>query len=161
MAPERSQYQHNGSQPHIIFIMTDQHRADALGCMGNKSIYTPHLDKLAKDGTLFTSGYSSTPSSTPARAGLLTGMSPWHHGMLGYGKVAEKYEFEMPQMLRDLGYFTYGIGKMHWAPQTATHGFHGTLLDESGREESPYFKSDYRKWFMMQAPGQDPDATGI
>lgn len=160
-APERSQYQHNGSQPHIIFIMTDQHRADALGCMGNKSIYTPHLDKLAKDGTLFTSGYSSTPSSTPARAGLLTGMSPWHHGMLGYGKVAEKYEFEMPQMLRDLGYFTYGIGKMHWAPQTATHGFHGTLLDESGREESPYFKSDYRKWFMMQAAGQDPDATGI
>ena len=51
------------------------------------------------------------PSSTPARAGLLTGMSPWHHGMLGYGRVAPKYEYEMPQMLKDAGYYTFGIGK--------------------------------------------------
>lgn len=101
------------------------------------------------------------PSSTPARAGLLTGMSPWHHGMLGYGKVAEHYRYEMPQMLRDCGYLTLGIGKMHWTPQNALHGFHATLLDESGRVESPYFMSDYRKWFMTVAPDKNPDETGI
>ena len=134
-------------RPHILLIMTDQQRGDALGCMGNKAVRSPHLDRLAQEGVLFVNGYSSTPSSTPARAGLLTGMSPWHHGMLGYGQVSETYRYEMPRMLRDLGYYTMGIGKMHWAPQTNLHGFHATLLDESGRVESKDFISDYRKWF--------------
>lgn len=149
------------AKPHIILIMTDQQRGDALGCMGNKSVISPHIDKLAEEGTLFISGYSSTPSSTPARAGLLTGMSPWHHGQLGYARVAEKYTYEMPQMLRNLGYYTFGIGKMHWFPQKCLHGFHQTLVDESGRSETPDFISDYRAWFQLQAPGQNPDLTGI
>ena len=148
-------------KPNIIFIIADQHRADALGCAGNESIITPHIDQIAADGFLFSSAYSSTPSSTPARAGLLTGMSPWHHGMLGYGKVAEHYAYELPQMLRDQGYWTLGIGKMHWDPQDALHGFHATILDESGRSETPYFMSDYRKWFATVAPGENPDLTGI
>ena len=67
-------------RPNIILIMTDQQRFDALGAMGNEQIHTPHLDQLAQDGTLFMNAYSSTPSSTPARAGLLTGCSPWKHG---------------------------------------------------------------------------------
>lgn len=148
-------------QPHIILIVSDQHRGDALNCMGNPSVITPNLDALAQDGTLFTNGYSSAPSSTPARSGLLTGLSPWHHGMLGYGRVGSQYRYEMPQMLRDLNYFTFGIGKMHWFPQKALHGFHGTLVDESGRVETKDFISDYRLWFQMQAPGLNPDSTGI
>ncbi|HIW65110.1 MAG TPA: arylsulfatase, partial [Candidatus Alistipes intestinipullorum] len=149
-----------GSRPHIILIVTDQHRADALGCV-NESVITPHLDRLASEGNLFVNAYSATPSSTPARSGLLTGMTPWHHGMLGYGVVAEEYPLEMPQMLRDLGYMTLGIGKMHWHPQNARHGFHATLTDESGRRESPYYISDYHKWFYTQALGLDPEATGL
>ncbi len=150
-----------GQKPHIIFIMTDQHRVDALGCMGNRSVKSPNIDSLAKEGTLFLSGYSSSPSSTPARSGLLTGLSPWHHGMLGYGRVAQHYKYEMPQMLRDLGYYTFGIGTMHWFPQKSLHGFHTTLVDESGRVESPDFISDYREWFQLQSPGANPDLTGI
>ena len=114
-------------QPHIILIMTDQQRSDAIGCMGNEAVISPHTDALAAEGTLFTKGYSSCPSSTPARAGLLTGMSPWHHGMLGYGKQASSYTYEMPRMLKEAGYFTFGIGKMHWNPQRTKHGFDGTL----------------------------------
>ena len=40
-------------KPHIIFIMTDQHRGDELGCMGNKAVISPNLDNLAKEGTIF------------------------------------------------------------------------------------------------------------
>lgn len=148
-------------KPHVIFIMTDQHRGDALGCMGNKAVISPNIDKLAEEGILFVNGYSSAPSSTPGRAGLLTGLSPWHHGMLGYGRMAKQYRYEMPQMLRNLGYFTFGIGKMHWFPQKALHGFHATLIDESGRVETKDFVSDYREWFQLNAPGQNPDLTGI
>jgi len=141
--------------------MADQHRADCVGAAGNSIVQTPHLDSLARDGVMFTNAYSSTPSCTPARSALLTGMSPWGHGMLGYGQVAEKYPVELPQLLRDAGYYTAGIGKMHWSPQRSRHGFHQTILDESGREESRDFRSDYRSWFWSEAPLADPDATGL
>jgi arylsulfatase A-like enzyme len=148
-------------KPHIILLMADQQRFDALGVMGNSLIKTPNLDGLAKDGVLFRNAYTSTPSSTPARAGLLTGCSPWRHGMLGYFKVAEQYPCEMPRMLRNAGYYTFAVGKVHYNPQRNLHGFHGALLDESGRAQSPDFVSDYRQWFISEAPGDNPDATGI
>ena len=148
-------------QPNILFLMADQHRGDCLGCAGNKIIKTPHLDSIAQDGVVFTNAYSSTPSCTPARSAILTGMSPWHHGMLGYGRVAGKYPFELPQALRNAGYYLFGIGKMHWYPQRKLRGYHKILLDESGRSETPGFVSDYRIWFKEQAPDLNPDATGI
>lgn len=147
-------------RPHIILIMADQMRGDCLGAV-NPAIRTPNLDRLAAEGTLFTRAYSSVPSSTPARAGLLTGLSPWHHGMVGYGRVAEHYRYEMPRMLARAGYYTFGIGKMHWFPQKALHGFHGTLVDESGRIEQNGFVSDYRNWFKLHAPGMNPDSLHI
>ena len=156
-----SSFAYAQKHPHIILIMTDQQRADAIGCMGNDAVISPNLDALAAEGTLFMNGYSSCPSSTPARAGLLTGLSPWHHGLLGYGKISPEYKYEMPQMLKDAGYYTFGIGKMHWHPQRIKHGFEGTLLDESGRVEDENFTSDYRQWFQTKAPGKNPDATGI
>lgn len=148
-------------RPHIILIVTDQQRADALGCMGDSAVISPNIDRLAHDGFLFRHAYTAAPSSTPARASLLTGQSPWRHGMLGYGRMAEHYDYEMPQMLRNLGYHTLGIGKMHWHPQRSLRGFETTLLDESGRVEDPYFVSDYRKWFATQAFGLNPDSTGV
>ncbi len=54
-----------GKRPNVLFIMTDQHRADCLGCDGNPVIRTPFLDSLARDGAVFTSAYSSVPSCTP------------------------------------------------------------------------------------------------
>ncbi|QZE15937.1 arylsulfatase [Halosquirtibacter laminarini] len=150
----------NHKQPHIIFIMTDQHRGDAIGLL-NPVVQTPNIDKIGQNGLIFRSGYSSTPSCTPARSGLLTGQSPWNHGMLGYSRVARKYPIEMPRMLGELGYYTFGIGKMHWYPQKSLHGFHGTLVDESGRIEDDGYVSDYRDWFRLNAPGFDPDKTGI
>lgn len=152
----------SAKKPHIILIMTDQQRADALGCAGNDAIITPHLDSLAAQGHLFTNAYTAAPSSTPARAGLLTGMTPWHHGLLGYARdIAPEYPVEMPAMLAANGYRTLGIGKMHWHPQRSLRGFEATLLDESGRREDPYFVSDYRKWFATEAMGLNPDSTGL
>jgi arylsulfatase A-like enzyme len=148
-------------KPNILFIMTDQQRADCVGCYGNPIIRTPNLDGIAREGVRFVNAYSSTPTCTPARAAILTGLSPWHHGMLGYGKVAERYPFELPRAMADAGYYTFAIGKLHYHPQRNYHGFHGALLDESGRVESPGFISDYRQWFKKNAPDLDPDATGI
>jgi choline-sulfatase len=141
--------------------MGDQHRGDCLGVEGHSAVRTPNLDRLSAQGARFRCAYTAVPSCTPARAGLLTGLGPWCHGMLGYGVVAERYANEMPRMLREAGYHCLGIGKMHYHPQRNLHGFHQTILDESGRVEDPGFVSDYRKWFHEQARDLDPDATGI
>lgn len=149
------------TQPNVILIMTDQHRFDYLGAV-DPDIHTPNLDALAADGVRFTNGYSSAPSSTPARAGLLTGQSPWHHGLIGYVPyIAPEYPNQLPQLMTDAGYYSYGIGKMHWHPQRSLRGFAATELDESGRVEDDGFVSDYRQWFARVAPGLNPDSSHI
>jgi arylsulfatase len=145
------------SRPNILFLMADQHRAD---CWGGTA-HTPHLSRLAREGATFVNAYSCTPTCTPARACLLTGLAPWNHGMLAYGRVAPKYAYEMPTALNGLGYFTAAIGKLHYSPQRNVHGYRMALLDESGRVESVDFRSDYRSWFASQAPLLNPDATGV
>ena len=132
-----------------------------MGVAGNPVVYTPNMDRLAREGARFSNMYSTTPTCTPARTALLTGLSPWHHGMLGYGRIGEGYPVEMPQAMRDAGYYTLGIGKMHWHPQRILHGFDRTILDESSRVETVDFRSDYRSWLMSVAPNVDPDVTGL
>ncbi len=161
VGPRGARARSSNDRPHILYLMGDQHRGDCLGVDGHPCVATPNLDAIAKEGVHFRKAYTSTPTCTPARSALLTGLSPWQHGMLGYGKVALRYPLETPRALRDAGYYTTGIGKMHWHPQRNLHGFHQTILDESGRIESPNFRSDYRSWFWSEAPTLDPDATGI
>ncbi|MHC4364044.1 MAG: arylsulfatase [Planctomycetota bacterium] len=148
-------------RPNILYLMTDQQRGDCMGCAGNSVIRTPNLDAIGKEGVVFANAYTSTPSCTPARSALLTGLSPWHHGMLGYGRVARRYDFELGYALREAGYYTFAIGKMHWHPERNFHGLHGALLYEARRAETPGFVSDYHKWFKEQAPGLDAYATGL
>src|SRR5919106_1518560 len=60
----------------LVFILTDNHGAWTLGCYGNKDIRTPHLDRLAREGTLFERSYSSNAVCSPTRATYLTGLMP-------------------------------------------------------------------------------------
>jgi arylsulfatase A-like enzyme len=153
--------------------MTDQHRGDCLGASGNRVIRTPNLDRLASAGVRFTSAYSSTPTCTPARTALLTGLSPWHHGMLGYSDMALRYPLEKPRALRDAGYYTITVGKQHYHPMRNGHGYEQMILDEhcpcgngpaalaAAERHGPVERNDYEAWFYSQAPGLDPHATGL
>ena len=71
------------SPPNLVFIMADQYRGDALGCIGKEPVKTPSLDKLASEGILFTNAISSYPVSSPARAMLMTGMYPLNNKVTG------------------------------------------------------------------------------
>jgi arylsulfatase A-like enzyme len=93
--------------------MTDQQRWDTIGAV-TPSLSTPNMDRIAKEGALFSFGFTSTPTCTPARAAILTGQKPWNHGSLGAVGIAESYPFEMPSVLSDLGYSTTSIGKDHF-----------------------------------------------
>jgi arylsulfatase len=145
----------NTNRVNILFLMDDQHRGDWLGAAGAKWIITPNLDRLALEGVLFRRGYSSTPSCLPARAALLTGLSPWNHGCLGYRPIPERYAWEMPRLFTDAGYRTYCVGKNHFAPQRNTHGYQTVELGEpSARDKEP--QDDYGAWFAKEMPGHKP-----
>jgi len=141
--------------PNILFLMDDQHRGDWLGVAGAKWLQTPNLDRLAREGVLFRRGYTSTPSCLPARAALLTGMSPWGHGSLGYVSVPERYQQEMSRTCTEAGWRTCAIGKNHFTPMRNSHGYQQVILGEPNIRDLPEI-GDYRAWFNQKAPGHHP-----
>ena len=118
------------SRPNILMIMADQLRADCLGAYGNRVVKTPHIDRIAAEGVTFVNAYTCVPSCTPARSALLTGLAPWHHGMLGMVRMATRYPVEKPRTLADAGYYTAVAGKNHFYPIRNSHGYHQMVLDE-------------------------------
>src|SRR3989338_10067906 len=68
-------------RPNFLFIITDQQRADHLGCYGNAVVQTPNIDGIAKSGTRFDRFYVATPICMPNRATLMTGRMPSLHGV--------------------------------------------------------------------------------
>jgi len=101
-------------RPNVLLLMADQFRFDCLGAAGNSQIHTPNLDRIAREGVRFTSAYSTTPTCTPARTALLTGMGPWKHGLLGYSHMASRpYPVEKARAMAEAGYFTLTVGKNH------------------------------------------------
>lgn len=68
-------------RPNILFILTDQQRADTMSCYGGRVCQTPHLDELSRESVVFDNAYASCPVCTPARASLQTGLYPHRHGM--------------------------------------------------------------------------------
>lgn len=68
-------------RPNILFILTDDQGAWALGCAGNPEIQTPNLDRLAAGGIRFDNFFCASPVCSPARASILTGRIPSQHGI--------------------------------------------------------------------------------
>ena len=140
-------------RPNILLIMADQHSGDCMGCDGNRAIRTPNIDALALEGVRFRNAYTATPSCIPARAGLLTGLSPWNHGLLGMDgwPIATEYRHEMPQALAEAGYYTAAIGKNHFDPPRQSHGY-DLMLDDEHNDIRNIYQSDYHSFFWQNAP---------
>ncbi|MFC9219854.1 sulfatase-like hydrolase/transferase [Streptomyces hygroscopicus] len=121
----------------LLFLMTDQHRVDTLGCYGNPHVATPNLDRLAATGTRFDRCYTPTAICTPARASLLTGQAPFRHRLLanyernvGYLEDLREDAFTFPRALAERDYQLGLIGKWHVGTHrnAASHGFDGPDL---------------------------------
>lgn len=99
--------------PNVIFILPDEWRAQALGCMGNPDVQTPHLDKLAAQGTLFRHTLANTPLCCPARANLLTGTYTNRNGMVANDLRFRENITTIGELYAQAGYHTGYIGKWH------------------------------------------------
>jgi arylsulfatase A-like enzyme len=96
----------------VIFFITDQQRADHLGCAGNPIVKTPHIDELASQGVLFTNGYVANPTCMPNRASIMTGQYP-NTCVRSFGVNLPEDVPTFSGTLRSEGFATKAIGKMH------------------------------------------------
>lgn len=132
------------TQPNILLIHTDQHRADCLGVNGHPFLETPHLDRLAAEGVNFTRAFCPIALCTPARTSLLTGLWPAQHGNIAnpQTEAGRPLQANLPtfsQALRQAGYWLGCVGKWGVDPDRdpTQYGFH-TYVPES----------DYGRWRM-------------
>lgn len=100
-------------QPNFLVIITDQHRADHLSCMGNTVLKTPNIDAIAAAGRAFEKFYVSIPICMPNRSTLFTGRMPSVHGAHCNGAPLAMSSNTMTEMLRQAGYHTELVGKSH------------------------------------------------
>lgn len=100
-------------QKNVLFMISDAHRADHLGCYGNSTLKTPNLDRLAEEGCRFTNYFCTNPICMPNRATLLTGKYPNQHGVRSNGMKLDKDIPNLTETLRERGWHTAAIGKIH------------------------------------------------
>ncbi|AQQ70494.1 Arylsulfatase [Limihaloglobus sulfuriphilus] len=125
-------------RPNILFIVSED-TGPELGCYGDRYARTPSLDKLAQKGVRFENAFVPYSVCSPSRASFLTGLYPHQHGQIGL--ATHKYrmyrEFpSIPSFLKQAGYRTGIIGKLHVNPESAfPFDFHEIKSSNFGKGE--------------------------
>lgn len=160
------------TQPNLVFVFADQLRRQATGFGGEINIQTPHLDRLADQSIDFVNAISGTPVCCPARASLLTGQYPHHHGVIINDVPLDPDAQTMGKLFAAAGYDTAYIGKWHVnangrgspIPTERQHGFQYWKVLECTHDynQSHYYEGaspELKTWKGYDALAQTNDAV--
>lgn len=131
-SPSSASAEEPAAGPNLLFIFTDDQRADQLGCYGHPHILSPHLDRLAAEGTLFENAQITSAICTPSRVSIFLGQYERRHGVnfnSGTAVSPEAWRQSYPVLLRERGYFTGYVGKNH--TPLGEQGYDSGLIEES------------------------------
>ena len=104
----------DGAKPrNVVFILSDDHRYDAMSFMGHQFAETPNLDQMAKQGVHLKNAFVTTSLCSPSRASILTGLYTFRHRVIDNQRAVPKGTQFFPQYLQKAGYKTGYIGKWH------------------------------------------------
>jgi arylsulfatase A-like enzyme len=161
------------TRPHILFVFADQLRSMDLGCYGGQ-VHTPNMDRLAREGVLFSRAFSTAPVCSPFRAMLMTGNFPMKNGMVYNDHFLRNPTPCFAEACATAGYQTGYIGKWHidgrgreaYIPPERRRGFDfwRTLECTHNYHHSPYYHQDEtrpRVWKGYDAIAQTEAACGF
>ncbi len=140
-------------KPNIIFLFTDQHRADVFSYAGDPDVQTPAFDKMAEGGVVFERAYSQDAVSGPSRTAIFTGLYPRVTGQMDNGPVKTtmtRDAISLQSTLQENGYTTYAFGKRH-LHDAADQGWSQTKADSDS--ENP--DDNYVKWIEEEGYAQE------
>jgi arylsulfatase A-like enzyme len=147
----------SGRKPNVFFILVDDLGLKDLSCTGSKFYETPNVDRIAKEGTVFTQGYACSAVCSPSRASILTGQFTARHGITdwigaksgedwrtekrsdkilpaNYKHDLSKEDMVLPEVMKANGYKTFFAGKWHLGDKGSYPEDHGFEINKGGWE---------------------------
>jgi arylsulfatase A-like enzyme len=148
-------------RPNVLWIFTDQQQWDLMGCAGNKYVFTPQMDRLARMGVRFENAYCPSPVCGPSRGSMVTGRMPHDTKVRHNGDPLSEDVATMGEVLRKEGYRTWWSGKWH-LPEPRLYvdgdvrGFHNMPLPKLpksflGDNQDMLFAAQSHDWLVWHA----------
>jgi arylsulfatase A-like enzyme len=155
-----------GDKPNLLFLWTDQQRADTMAAYGNTRYHVPSMNRLAAQSVVFDRAYVTQPVCTPSRSSVMTGFWPHQNGCIRNNIALRTDVKTVPELLADSGYRTGYMGKWHLGDEIfAQRGFQEWKAIEDGIYQSYYSagrdksaRSAYHRFLLSQ--GYKPDDSG-
>ena len=151
-------------KPNVLFLWTDEQRADTMQVYGNRKIHAPNLNKLAGESLVFENAYVSQPVCTPSRSTVLTGMWPHSSGCSENNTPLPLDLRCLPERVGDPDYRTGYMGKWHLGDEIfSQHGFQEWVSIEDGywkyysEDRDQNRRSDYTNY--LDSLGYEPDTN--
>ncbi|UCG17810.1 MAG: sulfatase-like hydrolase/transferase [Phycisphaerales bacterium] len=135
--------------PNIIFIMSDDHCAQAMSCYGSRVNRTPNIDRLADEGMRFDNCFCTNAICAPSRAVILTGKHSHINGVATYAHRFDGAQTTFPKVLQQVGYQTAMVGKWHLKSDPTGFDYWDVLIGQG-----PYYNP------TMICNGERRDHTG-
>ena len=161
------------TKKNVVILFPDQLRYDFLGCYGADFVETPNIDSLSENGITYDKAYSASPVCVPARTSLLTGINPYKHGVTSnFDSLRSDYKKTglktWADIIKDKNYYSAAVGKMHFYPWDARHGFDYRRIAEDKRHlhvRDDYFKklrsAGLRKYHGDEHEGYQENFTAV
>jgi len=143
------------TKPNLLFILTDQHRRDGVGCYGRKGVMTPNLDRLASEGIRFDRAYTAQPVCAPNRGAIVSGLYPHNHGVLENRWDLNTEVSLLPDMLRDQSYRSGYFGKWHLGDPARDAWDVMPEYPGDGRGRRHYYKIDGKDVYQTEVLTKD------
>jgi arylsulfatase A-like enzyme len=152
-----------GDRPNLLFIWTDQQRADTMAAYGNTRFHVPSMNRLAAESVVFERAYVTQPVCTPSRSSVMTGLWPHQNGCIRNNIALRADTRTVPALLGSAGYRTAYMGKWHLGDEIfPQHGFAEWKAIEDGIYQNHYSagrdksaRSAYHHFLVSQ--GYEPD----
>ena len=140
-----------GDKPNLLFLWTDQQRADTMAAYGNTTFRVPVMNRLASESVVFDRAYVTQPVCTPSRSSVMTGLWPHQSGCV-HNNIAMKPDTKtVPELLADSSYRTGYMGKWHLGDEIfAQRGFQEWKAIEDGSLYPALHRLEQQGWIRAQ-----------